>query len=257
MNNDYEYTVYENEKTTKKGRKCRVSIKLNRLGFGLLFIACAVFIVLDAIGISLGIINSIPVVTLIIGALFLAGTLSSFVKLKFGEGFFMLAFTFMIFEKYIARFFKLESENIINNWLVLLVALLLSIGVGLVLPKSSLIRISKKSSGKTSYTYKNENNLSGATIYIDCTSFKNETVTNNLGGCKVYFTNVDAYEGDGVLNLENNLGGMVIYVPMQWRINSNIDNSLGSVNIPKGGGDGKVLTVNGENNLGGISFKRV
>ena len=234
--------------------------KPKNIGFGLLLIACAVFIVLDSVGVSLGIINSIPVVTLIIGALFFAGALTSFAKLKFGEAFFMLAFTFMIFEKYIARTLELKSDNIINNWLVLLVAFLLSVGVGLIFPKSSFIRISKGKSGKRSFNYSSENSLGGATVYIDCTSFESETVINELGGCSVYFTNIEAYSGNGVLNVENNLGGMVIYVPRQWRIQSNIDNSLGSVNVSNDAGcgeDAPVLTVNGENSLGGITFKRV
>ena len=121
MKESYEKTIYECEKTTKNGDKLKVKVKFNRIAFGLLLIACAVIIILDTAGIGLAFLSGVPSITLIIGALLLLWFLSDLVKLRISRSFFPLAFLFILFEKHIAGWLKLESENIMNNWFVLLV----------------------------------------------------------------------------------------------------------------------------------------
>lgn len=256
--NNYETKIYTYEKKTKKGKTARFSVKFNKLAFGLLLIACAVFIILDSVGVSLGFLSGIPAITLVIGALLIVWTLTELIKLRISGIFFPLAFLFMLFEKYIAKWAALDNENIINNWLVLLAAALLSIGCSLIIPKRKTFTYVKSSSNTTgSNSKQNTSSLSSSTIYIDCSTFENESVVNELGACQVFFSNIEQYDGNGVLNVVNELGSMKINVPSTWKIITSISNELGSVNEPSETDGDKVIRIVGSNELGSMTITQV
>ncbi|MBQ8254351.1 MAG: hypothetical protein IJY94_02475 [Clostridia bacterium] len=260
MKYDYEY---ERDFETKKGKTIHFKVSANRLVFGILFIACAVLIILDAVGVSLGFLgflSGIPAWVLILTLINLIWLIDEIIKLKFSEVFFPIAFIFMLLEKHIAKWCGLEKSNIINNWLVILCALLLMIGAKCIIPKRRFTFT--KTYNNKQFCDTNEHKHargSASTVYVDCGSDE-ETVTvrNELGACSVYFSDVESYKGNKTLCIHNELGAMTIHVPSELRIISSISNELGSVSEPedKGSGD-KIIRITGSNELGSLRITRV
>lgn len=260
MKKEHETTLYESEKQAKKRNKLTVSVKPNKLAIGILLIVCAVVIILDAVGVGMGFLNDVPALTIILGALIVLWFMSELVKLKISGLFFPLAFLFMLFEKYIAKWAGLETDNIINNWLVLLIALLLCIGTSLILPpkkKYKTVNCSFDSNNVSSSSKNHNSQLGSSIIYIDCSTFNNERVTNELGSCQVFFSNIDQYADNGTLIVNNELGSMKINVPMGWRIDNGVSNEFGSVVWPSDKDEGdKTIHIIGGNELGSIVIQR-
>ncbi len=248
FNRDYE---------TRKGNKVHFKLSVNRIAFGLLFIACAVLIILDAVGISLGFLSGIPAWIIILTALNLVWLIDLIVKLKISEIFFPIAFIFMLLEKHIAGWCDLGKSNIINNWLVFLVALLLSIGMKCLTPKRKFF--SKKTQHFFSGPNVHSNSRgSASTVYVDCSSDDDAVVVKNeLGACNVYFSNVESYKGGMALEVYNELGAMTIHVPKEWNILTNIKNELGAVTASdEQGTTDKTIFINGKNELGSVRITR-
>lgn len=231
-----------------------------KLFWGIGFILLAVALVLDAIGVLSTVtvaVGEISVLAIIAGLLLLCFAIARLCRGKIGDIFVPLALIFMLFEKNIAYVFHIgdESGNIINNWLLLLSAVLVWIGWSILF---SGIKIRRK---KKEYNFSGSSgsysNIGSAVKYIDCENFKYESIENHLGTCTVFFENVDKYEGGGVLALENNLGTTTVNVPKDWRVVMEIDNSLGHSSVPTSEASGPLLIIKGENNLGSVNVKRV
>ena len=156
----------------------------------------------------------------------------------------------MLFEKNVAYLCGLENGNIVNNWLVLLIALLLHVGVAILIPSRRLQR------GHRRYTVSREESMLGSsTVYVNCTDFTPNIISNKLGECTVHFQNVDSYQGGQTLTVSNDLGSMTINVPVTWTLVTDIDNSLGSLDTPMySDNGGPVLYIKGENNLGNLEI---
>ncbi len=223
-------------------------LSASKLFWGIILILAAVLIVLDAIGAEMGFLNGIPIFRTIIVLLFVCVAAEELLKRDFGGVFFPLAIAFMIYEAQIAKWLSLDSENIISNWLVLLVALLLTVGFSLLFGKRTF-----------TFTYnggKEKHKVAGSYVTnIDCSAFDQMNVNNELGSCEVHFSNVESYTGNGVLTVNNELGSMKIYVPAEWTVTNRITNELGSVQI-KGESisGGKSLIIDGTNELGSLQI---
>ena len=232
-------------------------MKTGKIFWGLGFILLAITLILDAVGVTVPIESAVGEISLIalLGALLLLSyMISRLVKGKFGEIFVPLAIIFIIFEKNIATFFKLQDQDIINNWLLIGCAILLQIGFGILLSKRKKRGIKYYRDGEVHYA-----NFSSTVRYIDATNFKEEHTENDLGSLVIKFENADKYEGGGILHIDNNLGSTKIEVPSSWRYTYDIDNSLGSVSASNDDGDpaGPLLVIKGENNLGSVSITLV
>ncbi len=233
-----------------------------KLFLGLGFILVAVAIVLDALGVFAPFISAfgeISIWAIIGGLLLLCFALSQLFSGNIGNFFVPIALIFMIFEKNLAYYFHIgdENGNIINNWLLLLVAVLLGIGFSILF--SGVRRRKRRHAHGREWSIgdnvKVKASIGSSVRYIDCDGFKYEEIENDLGSCTVFFENVDKYESGGVLCVDNNLGSTVITVPEGWNVIPKIENSLGSVIAPKPNLDGPILTITGENNLGSICIK--
>ena len=225
------------------------------MGLGLILVA--VVLILDAVGVLtplVSVVGEITIFEIVAGLFLVALIIERLIHRKISSIFFLLAFLFMLFEENIAHLCKLEDENIINNWLVLLIAMLLSIGF------SILFSSKKKSHGFSLEIngHRAESSFSASTVYVDCKDFTPSSIENNLGACSVYFDNAESYSGGMTLNVENNLGSMIVNVPSDWIIRSDIENNLGSTSIPKNEDkSGPILNIHGENNLGSLTVKYV
>ncbi len=223
-------------------------LSASKLFWGIILILAAALIVLDAIGTEMGFLNGIPIFRSVIVLLLISVSVEELFKRDFGGFFFSLAIAFMIYEEQIARWLSLEDKNIISNWLVLLVALLLTIGFSLLFSKRTF-----------TFTYngsKAKHKVAGSYVTnIDCSAFDEMHINNELGSCEVHFSNVDSYTGNGVLTVYNELGSMKIYVPAEWTVTNRISNELGAVQV-KGESlnGGKTLIINGTNALGSVQI---
>ena len=190
---------------------------------------------------------------------FLVLTVRSIIKCNVFWSIFFLAVLFMQLEPNIAYLCGAESDNLIHNGTLLLCAVLVGFGLKLLLPgrKRKWMFFHRDSGfhqdGPNGY---HENSLGSRTIYIDCTSFTERYVENNLGSTVIKFENTDAYIGSGLLRVENNLGSTVIEVPAKWKLDCQFENNLGSVQNHHKGGDGPSLMISGENNLGSVVIRK-
>ena len=200
-------------------------MKLGKLFWGFGLILAGVLILLDALGVLsplFGIVGRISILALIAGVLLICVIIKELTQGKIASIFIPLALLFMLFEKNVARLFDLPDTNIVSNWLLLLIALLFTIGVSLLLPRNKrsftfTFHMNDKDgedeedddhpgSGHNSAS----SSISASTVYVDCRSFSPSIIENNLGSCTVHFKNPDAYLGNGVLRVDNNLGAMQI-----------------------------------------------
>lgn len=226
-------------------------------GFGL--ILAAALLILNAVGVItplVSIIGEVTVFEIICGLIIIAMIFERIIHGKFYSIFFLLAFLFMLFEENVAHICHLENENIINNWLLLLIALLLTAGFAILFPSPKRSKKHRMTSGICSSS--TENSLSAATIYVDCKNFTPSRIENSLGSCSIYFEDVESYESGKTLYVENNLGAMSVNVPEGWIVKTDIDTNLGGTSIDCDGPEcGPILYIKGENNLGALSVEYV
>ena len=234
-----------------------------KLFWGLSFILVAVLLVLDALGVFtplFGVFGTVSIWAIVGGIVLLYFAISQLITGNIGNFFVPLAIIFMLFEKNVAYLFHIgdENGNIINNWLLLLVAVMLGVGFSILFSGIKRERRHRKHEHEWKHgrdTIRVKTNIGSSVRYIDCDGFKYDEVENDVGSCTVFFENVDKYESGGVLNIENNVGSTVVTVPGSWNVISKVENNLGSVVVPKPNPDGPILTVTGENNLGSICIK--
>lgn len=219
-------------------------MKKKSIFWGAAFICAAILIIADAVSTGLGFLDRIPVVKIILGVLCLCWFISELYQKRLPHIFFPLSFLFMLFEKEIAKLCGIESGNLISNWLVLLCALLLTIGTAMIVPRSHPGG-SRKITGRS-------------TQYIDSSTFTYREVDNNMGSVVVLFENAESYPGGGTLKVDNNMGAIEIRIPADWHVITNIENNMGSIKLPSAGNPGgKEINLIGENHMGSIGIELV
>ncbi len=216
--------------------------------WGIIFIGTAILLTLELIGSRFGI--NVPFIRLGLALLLAWWAVKSLKKGKVSGLFFPLAFIFMLFENDLSNWIGFYGD-LVNNWFVLLIALLLTIGFAVLFKdyefKTSKVRINN--------TKSNKNCFNDGIKYVDCTEFEYEALKNIFGNFTVYFQNVELYEGGGVLEINNTCGNVDIYLPENWCVINETDNFMGDVKTA--GTDplnGKPLRVVGKNNFGEIKF---
>lgn len=219
----------------------------DRIFWGLILILSATLIIFDATSIGLGFLSGISVIRIILGILCLAWAISEIIKLRLSHIFFPLAFIFMLFQDKIAEFSG--NEKIMSNWVVLLCALLLTIGTSLIFKSPKTVTKSSES--------KSKHFIGNYARYIDITESDHFFVDNNMGKTEVFFSNIDNYLGNATLEIENNMGNTVVYIPNGINAYCNIENSFGSVTVPVEERIGKTLNITGKNSLGNVEIKYV
>ncbi len=235
-------------------------MKKKNLIWGIALILLAVLLILDAFQVFeplTSVIGEISIWSVILGGILLVFIISRLAKGKLAEIFVPLAFIFMLFEKNISQLCGALTPDLINNWLLLLVAILLSGGVHIILSPFQNRRITSHAVNVAQSANKKrhaESTLGHSTIYIDSETMTPDYIENNLGSCAIYFENAEAYKGNATIRIENNLGSMKIHVPNAWCVKEQIDNNLGGITIPaKNNQDGLILYISGENNLGSVT----
>lgn len=221
--------------------------------WGVAFLVAALLLIAGAVLDNMGINAEIPFFRIAVCGLLVGMIVKSLTRGAIAEIFFPLAFIFMLLESSIISWCGLAADDIMNNWLVLLCALLLTIAAACLFPKK--LRFGVKSDPLDGVKGIGSKTFGSTVKYIDCAVFKTESVENNMGTASIYFENPDSYNGDGVLHVENNMGSMKINVPAGWFVETKLENNMGSIKIPtRGEPNGKKLTIMGENNMGSLEI---
>ena len=221
------------------------------LYWGVAFIAVALLLIFNAVGVKAGVldIGGLPVLRIVLGVLLLSCVVWSLCKGKVAQIFFPLAFIALLFEKEIARLFGAQDENLYSVWLVLGVAALLTAGVALLFPSRTVTEpeAEKDKLGKT--------NFASAVKYIDCTDFGAKSVGNNLGNMEIYFENTEKYSGGGELYIGSNLGLCVVHLPESWNAELTVEHNLGGSSVPKDRDNAPyTVKITVKSNLGNIKI---
>lgn len=153
-----------------------------------------------------------------------------------------LALLFMLLEPEIASWCSLGKADIIDNWFVIMAAIVAEGALCFIIPKS-------KHKGPS-------NRLSSATHYIDAKETKRNWIKNRMGDTSVYYQNTEIVEADIPLELtlDNKMGNISVYVPSDWIIVNKINNNMGNIEIRENIGNGVTLTVLGNNKMGNIEI---
>jgi len=162
----------------------------------------------------------------------------------------MLSLLFMVFEHNIAELIGYGSPNIINNWLLLGLTIVLCAGLCLVLPSK---RFGHTEVGHKIAKKMGKHGFGVGAIYIDSGTLQQRYVENNMGAAVVRFENPELYLGGGILSIENNMGAMQIFVPSCWSVDIQIENNMGHIKAERTNANGgPLLIINGENNMGAV-----
>lgn len=216
--------------TTKKQKGFRIAF------FGIVLILGAVVLILEGLHITAGM--GFTPLKIIGGVLLLAWLIYEIVRLRLSNIFFPIAFLFILFKENIAMWLGKDPGNFISSWIVLLAALLLTIGFKVLFP-------SKGGSAKK---------LGNNTIYLDAANLHDQFISDNVGATQLYITNKEAYDGTGVIHIHDNVGNIVLHLPKEWRVFHTSNDIVGVVSIPENpDAQDKSITLDISDNVGRIA----
>jgi predicted membrane protein len=245
--------------------------------WGILLIVVALTLGLQALDVSFGsgALSAFPIWKLILSVILLVCAIRELCKLHYSGFFFPLAVIVMLLNRELAALLHLPRERVASAWLLLLIALLFSMGMEMLLPgrrlRKKAIKINAEddedetddedeADGEDSHVEKGNHcsaRLGEKTLYVDVTTPLHVDVEVHLGSATVYFTNCEQYTGGGVVQIENHLGSVTLHVPSDWFVEDRLDNSLGSVTIPYSAcaDPQKTLLLTGENHIGNVDVE--
>lgn len=105
---------------------------VRKIFWGIALILCAVILILDAVGVAPLRDTGITIWRAIVGLLLVAWVISEFIQKKPIDAIIPLAILFLVFEAPIAHALGRADANLISNWIVIVAAILLSIGLNLI-----------------------------------------------------------------------------------------------------------------------------
>ena len=218
--------------------------------WGIVLVLAAVVLVLDGVGVDFDF--GITPWRIVVGVLLASWLVYEIVKLKFTDIFFPLGFLFIVFKEPIAAAFGRQGDNLISNWVILVAALLLTIGFKSIFRHRTVVSVN----GQDYTVSQGVGKIGHQTLYLDAADLSGAVVRENLGLVEVFINNREAYTGGGVITITENLGKINVHVPAEWNVVTQTSENLGNVNIPaRDVTDGPSITLVITENLGQIEVK--
>lgn len=243
--------------------------KVSRIFWGIFFIACAGFVVLNQMGIwtyKLGfwaIIGSI---------IFLLTLIDGLINRRITESVFSIAFLLMIFAQ------PLHITKLVP-WTILLAALLISIGLGVIFRNRfhTIVYANKKvkdfrekrenlSNNLFTDTVNNEKGdhvsivqtMSDTSRYIHSTNLKDITVKSKMSDINIYLDDAQTASKSVELNVDILMSDLTIYLPLAWQVENQTSGGLGEVEIEgSSNGGGPTLRITGHSTMSDIKIKYI
>ena len=236
-------------KTITPIQKRKPSKSYSAIVWGLVLVLAAVVLILDDAGVPIGF--GISPWRIILGVLLFAWLVYEVIRLRFTEIFFPIAFLFILFQKPIAKEVGYGKGRFLSPWIVLLAALLLTIGMQILFKRKSEVIINGHTvtAGK-----KGGDRIGNQTIYFDATDLSNVEIREHIGTVDAYISNKETYPGDGKITVTENLGMVKLHLPNEWNIVTYTKENLGKISIPDHEATGdKSITIVVTENLGEVS----
>ena len=211
--------------------------KNNRFRFafwGIVLVLGAVALILSSAGVNFGV--ELSAWRIVGGVFLLAWLIYTCIKLKFTDVFFPLAFLFLVFEGPIANAMGRPDGKLVSTWIVLLAALMLTIGTKAIFSKHGPVHVEK--GVKPNPDNDHSGRFGNTTVYFDAADLSGAVVRENLGNIHVYFSNKDAYTGGGSVTITENLGQVTLHLPTEWEAVVTASENLGKVSVPDKGAAG-------------------
>ncbi len=224
------------------------------IGWGLMFILAAAFIILGAFGI-LG--NPLK---LVVTVLLIPVILTGIRHLNFGEILFPLAIICILYDDFL-------GIQALTPWPVLFTALFLSIGLSLLFPKRKYSQHTQdekndfdEPANETNDSIINiETRFNAIVKYINSSHLQTVNADCSFSGLKLYFDHADFPGEQAVMNVHLNFSGLELYVPKSWYVVDNVSCTLSG--IEKKGvvseNAAKKLFINGSASFSGITIHHI
>ena len=198
-------------------------MKKNNIFWGSLFILTAILIILD----SFGYLYDIGTLSIVFTCLFSAIAI---------KGIFSKSITLVIFPlSFIVAIFREKIGIDASIFMILLVALLLTIGLKLIFSKKAPNSVKKSLNFEKIKETLDENcinysvSFGSAIKYVNTNDFRNVDIDCSFGSAKVYFDNAVITENSAKINIDVSFGSVELFIPKNWHIVNNIENTLSSI----------------------------
>lgn len=233
-------------------------MKHNNWFWGVFFVLAAAFVIVGAVTgfAQIGFWS-------ILGAVLLAAVfIQSLIHLNYFGVFMSLALAYWIFQAPLQLF-------IISPWLLILAAILLSIGFHIIFRKHSKHEYVKRHDKDDYNTVEeiDDNNpfvkvsFGASSKYLHAEALKGGQFYCNMGALEVYFDQVQIDPNGAEIYVDCSLGSINLYFPKTWRVVNKLHGSLGSVSedshrsVPSQ--DAPPIVVTGNVSLGAIEINYV
>lgn len=197
-------------------------MKKRSVFWGILFIIASILLISTNLkGFDLRSGFNIVVSIILIGIL-----IESIIRINFFGIIFPIAFIYMMYQDK----FKLYK---LNDIVIFLAALLLSIGLSIIFKRGSFIKMDifkhkEKIRLEEEYDVDSKVHFSGAITYVT-NKFKTGYLESSFGGVKVYFDKDSIVDGEATYEINSLCSGVELYVPNEWRIVNGMNNILSGI----------------------------
>lgn len=231
--------------------------------WGIFFLAAGFFVVASQISgfIDLGFWSIVATVLLV------AALIGSFIELNFFGIFVSAALLYAIFQNPL-------SWPYVSVWLLLLTAVLISIGLGIIFHGRSHRRWAKRKycrenwGGHTSTEeYINGDDVmisesfSEVSKYLHAECLRQAHISSSFGSLNVYFDGVTLSSDGAEVFVDVSFGKLSLYLPKQWRVTDQVHTSAGAVTNDLRSNamsaDAPVLTLKGRVSFGNLDIRYV
>lgn len=243
--------------------------KASRIFWGIFFIACASFVVLNQAGIWTYKLGFWAIVGSII---FLLTLIDGLINRRITESVFSVAFLLMIFAQ------PLHITKLVP-WTLLLAALLISIGLGIIFRNRfhTVVYANKKiknfrekrenlSNNLFTDTVTNENGahvtinqtMSDTSRYIHSKELEDINVQAKMSDINIYLDDAEAAGEIVKLNIDILMSDLTIYLPLSWQVDNQAATGFGDLSIyGQSTGGGPTLQLFGKNSMGNVEIKYI
>lgn len=243
--------------------------KFWRSFWGIFFLAAAALVVVNQMGILTYKLGFWAIVGTII---FVLSLIDGIINRRITESVFSVAFLLMIFAQ------PLHIEKLVP-WTILLAAILISIGLGIIFRNRfhTVVYANKKiknfrdkreaiSDHIFTDTVSNENGahvvidqtLSDTSRYIHSKDLETIDINAKMGEVNIYLDDAQAANGTVIMNLNITMTDLNIYVPLSWEVESDLAPTFGNFEIDgTSNGGGPTLIVQGHASMCDIDVNYV
>ena len=224
------YTTYYDSAIFCTEKRLTMNRNKNSIFWGLMLIAIACYLILSQLQI---VTLAVSITKLILGVIFVGTAINSIVEKSFGGFFCSLAFLWIIFDSV----FKLP---VVSTPVVLMIALLLTIGFSMLFPKKHRVfanydekkhvewddydnpdKVGKHQTvfnSDTNETFYGSNRFGASAKYINTGNFQKADIDCSFGEIKVYFDSAKITGSSAEICVRQSFGCTQLFIPKEWQI---------------------------------------